>query len=302
MQRLTVEFRPAKQGEQVIDTEDNVLITLSRDTRESYYVVVDAVTTIPIRPPEPRYLLIDQAMYGERMRPIDCHRLLSEAEALTAQEIIDRLITKPMPSTPDERIDVWLDGQSAPAGTVPENLIQMCAEYLRRVRMAEDEHKNSQGLIPHALRDQAIFDLDYYFTRALAMHVPVMQAVFHAIREKNMDRCVRWHRDETEPWTLADWSNAVGGEWGELANKIKKIRRLDTGLLKHRDGEADRDDLVAAAVQEVADVFIYLQICLTQLDPELNMYDVIAAKFNATSDEFGFHYKLPEYSGPTEDD
>ena len=29
-------------------------------------------------------------------------------------------------------------------------------------------------------------------------------------------------------WTLADWSNAIAGETGEMCNLIKKIRRGDT--------------------------------------------------------------------------
>jgi len=103
-----------------------------------------------------------------------------------------------------------------------------------------------------------------------------------------------WH-EEGEPWSLADWSNAMCGEAGELANVIKKIRRIETST-HGRYTEQDRAALVEKAKLEVADVYLYLDLLLEQLDDHASMPNVVAAKFNITSDEYGFPHKLPVVS------
>lgn len=127
---------------------------------------------------------------------------------------------------------------------------------------------------------------------------------FDYASEVNRSRAAEWHRDG-EVWTLADWSNATLGEVGELAevfatlvahagqagNTVKKIRRLDTGT-GGRYSEQDRAALVEKAKREVADVYLYLDLFLEQLDPEATMYGVVRNKFNATSEEFGFTHRL----------
>lgn len=56
-----------------------------------------------------------------------------------------------------------------------------------------------------------------------------MSLTFERVAEINRQRCKRWHDPETEPWTGADWSNAMCGEAGEAANVVKKLRRNETG-------------------------------------------------------------------------
>jgi len=110
----------------------------------------------------------------------------------------------------------------------------------------------------------------------------------------NRARSAMWH-EEGEPWSLADWSNAMCGEAGELANVIKKIRRIETST-HGRYTEQDRAALVEKAKLEVADVYLYLDLLLEQLDDHASMPNVVAAKFNITSDEYGFPHKLPVVS------
>lgn len=114
---------------------------------------------------------------------------------------------------------------------------------------------------------------------------------FDEVSEINRDRSAQWH-EGGEPWTLADWSNAMCGEAGELANVIKKIRRIETAT-HGRYNEQDRAALVAKAKLEVADVYMYLDLLLEQLDSDAGMYEVVATKFNITSDEYGFPHHLP---------
>jgi NTP pyrophosphatase (non-canonical NTP hydrolase) len=112
----------------------------------------------------------------------------------------------------------------------------------------------------------------------------------------NRQRAAKWH-EGAEPWSLADWSNAIAGEVGELANIVKKMRRIQTETLKQRADEQDMGVLRAKALKEVADIAIYLDLMLEQLDPDAIMDDVIADKFNETSREFGFTERLDKYHG-----
>ena len=107
----------------------------------------------------------------------------------------------------------------------------------------------------------------------------------------NRERSAIWHQGGV-PWSLADWSNAMCGEAGELANMVKKIRRIETNT-HGRYTEKERRALVEKAKLEVADVFMYLDLLLEQLDSDATMYDVVAKKFNITSLEYGFHHRLP---------
>lgn len=130
----------------------------------------------------------------------------------------------------------------------------------------------------------------------LASTPEMRRAVFRSILRTNMERCFEWHAG-AEPWSIADSTNAVAGEAGELSNKAKKIRRLETFTNAHRKYEGDINQLRRAAAEEAADVFIYLQIALYHLAaPEtvgFNLYDEVAMKFNATSVEFGFEHRMP---------
>lgn len=105
----------------------------------------------------------------------------------------------------------------------------------------------------------------------------------------NRERAAQWH-ETGEPWSLADWSNAMCGEAGELANVIKKIRRIQTGT-QQRYVETDMKTLVDKACNEIADVAIYLDLLLEQLDPDRPMLTVISTKFNHTSQAFNFRQR-----------
>jgi NTP pyrophosphatase (non-canonical NTP hydrolase) len=70
-------------------------------------------------------------------------------------------------------------------------------------------------------------------------------------------------------WTLADWSNALAGETGELCNLIKKIRRGDNIDSKE-------------VGKELADIVIYADLLASQLG--LDMSECLREKFNEVSD------------------
>lgn len=112
-----------------------------------------------------------------------------------------------------------------------------------------------------------------------------------ALRTTNTLRCTRWHGPTTEPWSLADWSNAMCGEAGEAANVVKKIRRLETGTDRH--GYADDEKVAAlreALGDELADTVIYAD--LVAANAGIDLAAAIVRKFNAVSEREGFPERL----------
>lgn len=101
----------------------------------------------------------------------------------------------------------------------------------------------------------------------------------------NRSRCDRWHSPDTDPWSLADWSNALCGEVGEYANIIKKIRRIDT-----RISNMDRDLLIQRAGKELADVVIYSALNAQEIG--IDLIAAISDKFNEVSIKEGFPERL----------
>lgn len=123
------------------------------------------------------------------------------------------------------------------------------------------------------------------------------------LRIQNSTRKVRWHGPETEPWSLADWSNAMQGEAGEVGDVIKKIRRVQT-----RTGPqtwADMPALLEELDHEMADTLIYMDL----LDFEANalrrqlglpesttLAPAVTRKFDIVSVKMGFPERLGEDS------
>lgn len=120
---------------------------------------------------------------------------------------------------------------------------------------------------------------------------------FDRLRSVNVERCERWHpgfRDYNASWTLADWSNAMCGEAGELANVVKKIRRVQTGTVN--TGDPAVKDLIRMAGEELADVVTYVDLLAAILGIDLGC--AVAEKFDAVSRRHGF----PERLGTSDQD
>jgi hypothetical protein len=130
------------------------------------------------------------------------------------------------------------------------------------------------------------------------------------LAEVNAQRCHRWHPPESEPWSLADWSNAMCGEAGEAANMVKKLRRIETGTdvgpwsIPHstvagRVVDLDRGQqsriLAKGIGLELADVVIYADLLAQQLTRAYGGYslsELVVTKFNAVSHREGFPERL----------
>jgi hypothetical protein len=133
------------------------------------------------------------------------------------------------------------------------------------------------------------------------------------LRDTNAQRCARWHPAGSEPWSLADWSNAMCGEAGEAANLVKKLRRIETrtnigpwGHVVHSTGREvphDRDTeariLAKGIGLELADTVIYADLLAQELTRKYGGYDLsdlIVTKFNAVSHREGFPERLGRLS------
>ena len=107
------------------------------------------------------------------------------------------------------------------------------------------------------------------------------------IRDINLRRAERWHPRGITEWSLSDWGVALAGETGELCNIIKKLNRYRDKLIGNREPISE---LRAELANEIADVFIYLQI-LSESE-RIDLYTAIKAKFNAVSEKHGFPERL----------
>ena len=113
---------------------------------------------------------------------------------------------------------------------------------------------------------------------------------FLDLRDVNVTRCARWHPPSSTPWMLTDWTNALGGEVGELQNVAKKLRRHETGAVNA--GDPTVEQLKAMAADELADVVIYADLVAHYLGVDLGA--AVRSKFNRTSEKYGFPERLLE--------
>lgn len=109
----------------------------------------------------------------------------------------------------------------------------------------------------------------------------------------NVQRCARWHKAGIEEWSISDWATAMAGEAGEVCNAVKKLRRIECDAANINDAHrqlSTREQAILAIGEEIADTVIYLDILAHRLG--LNLAEEIAAKFNKTSERYGFPERL----------
>lgn len=130
---------------------------------------------------------------------------------------------------------------------------------------------------------------------------------FEIVSATNRARAKRWHNgfpSLKDAWTGADWSNAMQGEAGELAevigmmllanavtthtgligNIVKKLRRYETSI-QQAEGAAAAD-LLEKLATEIGDVFLYLDLLAQYYG--LKMADCVVETFNRVSKREGF--------------
>lgn len=126
-----------------------------------------------------------------------------------------------------------------------------------------------------------------------------------ATSEINRARTQRWHGGGKRDWSVAEWTNALGGEVGELLDAIialisasgtlqntgKKILRHETALAERSWNTPELADLLAQAQREIADVHLYNDLVAGHLG--LSLYEAVRDKFNMVSEAQQFPERMP---------
>lgn len=102
---------------------------------------------------------------------------------------------------------------------------------------------------------------------------------FQLLKKANQERmaATEAYKKCREEWTLADWSNAIAGETGEMCNWVKKIRRGDNIDVKE-------------VGKELADIVIYADLLADKLG--LDLETCIREKFNEVSERVHSSVKI----------
>jgi NTP pyrophosphatase (non-canonical NTP hydrolase) len=123
-----------------------------------------------------------------------------------------------------------------------------------------------------------------------------MPLTFARFAGQNQIRCQRWHKDK--PWDLNKWFTAITGELGEAANKLKKLNRLEDGLVGNRDTvSGDKKLLLWDIIEEIADFVTYADLAVQEAakeagDPSMTLEAAIISKFNEVSERNDFPERL----------
>lgn len=104
---------------------------------------------------------------------------------------------------------------------------------------------------------------------------------FSDLRAANTERQREWPGNDQAD--IAFRGLEVAGEFGEVAEAIKKYLRVERGI---RGSTATLDDVAS----EMADAIIALDLLAGQLDIDLG--NAVAEKFNATSKKYGLNTRL----------
>ncbi|MGE0294918.1 MAG: hypothetical protein AB7P97_21435 [Hyphomonadaceae bacterium] len=107
--------------------------------------------------------------------------------------------------------------------------------------------------------------------------------------ELNKQRCLRWHPEGLESWSLSDWAVALAGEAGEVCDAVKKLNRVRDGLVGNREGVTE-ETLREAIGKELADTVIYADLLATRLGFDLGW--LIQQKFNEVSERTGMPERI----------
>ena len=113
---------------------------------------------------------------------------------------------------------------------------------------------------------------------------------FKKLSEINLQRCLRWHPNGLEEWTVSDWFTATVGELGEAGNLIKKLNRIRDNLVGNQGDFKQTDVVVTKIGEEIADTVIYLDLLAQRLNIDLE--EVVRMKFNEVSKRNNFPERL----------
>ena len=121
-----------------------------------------------------------------------------------------------------------------------------------------------------------------------------MHLTFQELREANEVRLAMFKNAKGEPahakadgsdWSENDWMVAVTGEVGELANKLKKLRRGDFDLTNVQSR--------TSVMEEVGDIIVYMDLLAKRLG--MTLEECVTYTFNRVSKKQGLSVFLVDW-------
>lgn len=131
------------------------------------------------------------------------------------------------------------------------------------------------------------------FIDSIPAHFRGLPLTLAAVTRVSVERSTRWHPGGLTDWSIADWAVAMAGEAGEACNAVKKLKRVEEGIANLNESDrtlATREAAIAAIGDELADTLLYLVLLAARCGIDLDA--AVAAKFNATSERYGFPERL----------
>ena len=118
---------------------------------------------------------------------------------------------------------------------------------------------------------------------------PVGGLAFAQFAAVNRERCEApdGFNHPLSAWSVSDWFLAATGEFGEAANKAKKLNRVRDGIPGNTETP---DELRAGLADEIADAVIYLDLLAQSQGFDLG--SIVTSKFNRTSEKNGMPHRL----------
>lgn len=120
------------------------------------------------------------------------------------------------------------------------------------------------------------------------------------LRKANLRRCVEGFKHDLDSWSVAEWANAMQGEFGEsvgaflllftakhggeAGNIAKKMLRFRDGVAGNAPGKT-RAEYAREFAKEIAGMVIYAD--LTLASEGLSLKDAIRDEFNSKSAQLG---------------
>lgn len=153
-----------------------------------------------------------------------------------------------------------------------DNFVARCRDYLQHGAFTPTQYADKEAVRRQKIRRALLANKENTMTETTFYYQTLSSA--------NRARQAEWGGDF---FSLLYFSNALAGEVGELCNIVKKMERERLGAAGSR---ATKEELA----EEIADVYIYLDLLCTKAD--IDAQPVITAKFNKTSEKLGLKTRL----------
>jgi NTP pyrophosphatase (non-canonical NTP hydrolase) len=101
------------------------------------------------------------------------------------------------------------------------------------------------------------------------------------LRHANQKRHVEWAKGVDVPLSFRGLE--LAGEAGEVCNELKKLERARLGMVGSKDN-------IDGLKEELADVLVCVD--LIAMDLNIDLSEVLRAKFNKTSEKYGLSTRL----------